>query len=249
MFEQLTRMLRDEASAYEVLTWLTQQLRLDEHFVRAYGRGEAAAERSIAVRHVIAVVEYLSVPAAQFVTWLREFDHTAGKEEPEQVLLTTVYRAKGLEYEHVIIPAALEGYMPAYGNSPEVYDRSDPTAVPAGSDAIEEERRLFYVAITRAKELLTIGVPLPKPGLGRDALPTATPSRFVKEMKLEPTEQILQSATDDAETLAESLQEHGASQGLLKHLMRYVADDPQLLKVVQAYKGEMWPMRPLKLKK
>jgi hypothetical protein len=68
-------------------------------------------------------------------------------------------------------------------------------------------------------------------------------------MKLEPTEQILQSATDDAETLAESLQEHGASQGLLKHLMRYVADDPQLLKVVQAYKGEMWPMRPLKLKK
>ncbi len=249
MFEQLVRLLRDNASAYEVLTWLTQQLRLDEHFVRAYGRGEAAAERSIAVRQLIAVVEYLSVPADQFVAWLRGFDHTAGKEEPEQVLLTTVYRAKGLEYDHVIIPAALEGYMPAYGHSPEVYDRSDPTAVPAGSDAIEEERRLFYVAITRAKELLTIGVPLPKPGLGRDALPTATPSRFVKEMKLEPTEQILQSAAFDAEALAESLQEHGASQGLLNHLKRYVSDDPQLLKVIKAFNGEVWPMRPLKLKK
>jgi hypothetical protein len=105
------------------------------------------------------------------------------------------------------------------------------------------------VAITRAKELLTIGVPLPKPGLGRDALPTAMPSRFVKEMKLEPTEQILQSATYDADALAESLQEHGASQGLLNHLRRYVADDPQLLKVIQSYKGEIWPMRPLKLKK
>jgi hypothetical protein len=45
------------------------------------------------------------------------------------------------------------------------------------------------------------------------------------------------------------LQEHGASKGLLTHLARYVADDPQLLKVVQSFKGEIWPMRPLKLKK
>jgi ATP-dependent exoDNAse (exonuclease V) beta subunit len=121
--------------------------------------------------------------------------------------------------------------------------------VPAGSDAIEEERRVFYVAITRAKQLLTIGVPLPAAGLGRDALPSATPSRFVYEMKQAASEQILASAQTDAEALQEALAEFGVSPGMLVHLQRYLHDDAAALAVLTRFRGEIWPMRPLRPKR
>jgi superfamily I DNA/RNA helicase len=233
-----------------VLALLVQQLRLEDHYVRAFGRGEAAAERITAMRHMIAVVEHLQLLARDFVSWLSAFDHTAGTSEPhEMVLFTTVYRAKGLEYEHVMIPALLEGFMPAQGSSPEVFDRADSANLPFGSDAIEEERRLFYVAITRAKQLLSLGKPNPPAGLGRDALPATTPSRFLFEMKIDATAQIFEYAQLEADALAEALQEHGTSQGMLTHLARYFQSDTAMMRVIRAYNGALWPMRPLRPKR
>jgi DNA helicase-2/ATP-dependent DNA helicase PcrA len=247
--EHLVRMLATEASAYDVLSWLSTTLRLDEHFVRSFGRGEAAAERTVAIRQLVAVASHLGWSPPAYLDWLAQSDHTAGHPEEQQVLFTTVYRAKGLEYDAVFIPSAVEGYMPAAGSSPEVFDRLDPTALPVASDAIEEERRLFYVAITRAKTLLTIGIPLPQPGLGRDALPSSTPSRFVYEMKVTATEQILASADSDASALAEAFAEHGASDGLLAHLRQYFPQDAEIRQICDTFSGTRWPMRPLKPKK
>jgi DNA helicase-2/ATP-dependent DNA helicase PcrA len=247
---QVRAMCANQASAYDVLALLVQQLRLEDHYVRAFGRGEAAAERITAMRHMIAVVEHLQLLARDFVSWLSAFDHTAGTSEPhEMVLFTTVYRAKGLEYEHVMIPALLEGFMPAQGSSPEVFDRADKANLPFGSDAIEEERRLFYVAITRAKQLLSLGKPNPPAGLGRDALPTVTPSRFLFEMKIDATAQIFEYAQLEADALAEALQEHGASQGMLTHLARYFQADAAMMRVIRAFNGALWPMRPLRPKR
>jgi len=59
------------------------------------------------------------------------------QEQTDQVHLMTVHRAKGLEFQHVIITGLEEGLFPA-------------------KDDIEEERRLFYVAITRAKKNLSL---------------------------------------------------------------------------------------------
>lgn len=247
---QVRAMYARDASAYEVLSFLAQQLRLDEHYLRAFGRGEAAAERITAMRHMIAVVEHLQLLARDFTTWLTAFDHRAGANEPhEMVLFTTVYRAKGLEYDHVVIPSLLEGFMPTQGSSPEVFDRADGANLPHGSDAIEEERRLFYVAITRAKQLLSLGKPNPPAGLGRDALPSTTPSRFLFEMKIDATAQIFEYAQLEADALAEALQEHGASKGMLTHLARYFATDASMMRVIRAYNGTMWPMRPLRPKR
>lgn len=247
--EQLVRMLAQDMPAYDVLSWLSTTLRLDDHFVRSFGRGEAAAERTAAVRHMIAATAHFGWSTPAYLEWLAGSDHSAGQPELAQVLFTTVYRAKGLEYDYVIIPAAVEGFMPAAGSSPEVYDRNDPTAIPVASDAIEEERRLFYVAITRAKSLLSIGIPLPPAGLGRDALPSATPSRFVYEMKVPATEQLFASADSDAGALAEALSEHGASDGLLAHIRHYFPHDAAMQQVCTAFAGTRWPMRPLKPKK
>lgn len=247
VLHQLQRLIHADASAYDALTLLVQQLRLDDHYMRAFGRGEAAAERITATRQLIAVVEHLRLAAGEFVTWLSGFDHRAGRSaESDMVLFTTVYRAKGLEYDHVMIPSLLEGFMPTQGNSPEVFDRGDAQNLPLGSDAIEEERRLFYVAITRAKKLLSIGKPNPPAGLGRDALPSATPSRFLFEMKLDATAHIFEYAQLEADALAEALQEHGASKGLLTHLTRYLSGDKAALNVVKAFRGDIWPMRPLR---
>ena len=62
-----------------------------------------------------------------------------------KVILSTVHSAKGLEFKYVFITDCTEG------NFPSVKAKTE--------DAIEEERRIFYVAITRAKKELFICVP------------------------------------------------------------------------------------------
>ncbi len=62
-------------------------------------------------------------------------------EEEKPIILSTVHRAKGLEWRVVFIPMLCEDSFPSSRS------RGDP-------DALEEERRVFYVAITRAKDQL-----------------------------------------------------------------------------------------------
>ncbi len=69
-------------------------------------------------------------------------DKVANVNEKNAVNLTTVHQAKGLEWKAVIILGAEEGIFP--------------TRHAVTSAEIEEERRLFYVAITRAKRYLLI---------------------------------------------------------------------------------------------
>lgn len=72
----------------------------------------------------------------------------------ERLLLTTIYRAKGLEWPVVFVPHCNQGFLP-YGR---------------GEERLEEERRLFYVAITRPREELHL--------LVMDSSPV---SRFLRE--------------------------------------------------------------------
>ena len=58
------------------------------------------------------------------------------------VTISTIHAAKGMEFGHVFIIGCSEGLLP-YGS-------------PSSSDALEEERRLMYVGITRAKESLSL---------------------------------------------------------------------------------------------
>ncbi len=81
------------------------------------------------------------------------------------VNLLTVHGAKGLEFPVVFVIGLTEGTFPVGGAL-------------AGREDIEEERRLFYVAITRAKEKLYLTYPLHE---GYTRRPS-TPSRFIKEI-------------------------------------------------------------------
>jgi DNA helicase-2/ATP-dependent DNA helicase PcrA len=68
-------------------------------------------------------------------------------EDNEKVLLMTLHSAKGLEFEHVYLAGLEEGVFPSYMTLQT--EDSDP-------EGIEEERRLAYVGITRAKKYLTL---------------------------------------------------------------------------------------------
>jgi DNA helicase-2/ATP-dependent DNA helicase PcrA len=87
--------------------------------------------------------------------------------EADAVKLTTVHQAKGLEYDVVFVIGLADGQFPGR------------RSIEAGD--VEEERRLFYVAVTRARNELYLSFPkiASRPGPGGMML---TPSRFLQEL-------------------------------------------------------------------
>jgi DNA helicase-2/ATP-dependent DNA helicase PcrA len=88
-------------------------------------------------------------------------------EDRETVKLSTIHQAKGLEWPVVFIISLAEGNFP----NPKNIDSQDDE---------EEERRLFYVAVTRAKDYLFLCSPLHSDHHG--AVTMMKPSRFVREI-------------------------------------------------------------------
>jgi ATP-dependent DNA helicase Rep len=93
-------------------------------------------------------------------------------DEQNVVTLSTLHAAKGLEWPHVVLAGVNEGLLPF---------RSDDEEMTA--QRLEEERRLMYVGITRARTTLAVST-LRRRKRGRDTV-QGVPSRFIKEMKLD----------------------------------------------------------------
>ena len=84
-----------------------------------------------------------------------------------KVALMTVHSAKGLEFPYVYIAGAEENLFPSGG-------------MMASPSDVEEERRLFYVALTRAKKAVTVSFASTRMRNGKHE--SNSPSRFVKEI-------------------------------------------------------------------
>jgi DNA helicase-2/ATP-dependent DNA helicase PcrA len=97
-------------------------------------------------------------------------------EERHQVTLMTLHSAKGLEWAHVFLVGLEEEILP---HARSVSEAADGT----GADPIAEERRLFYVGITRARHRLTLSGCRTR-RRGGEAMPRQ-PSRFLKEIPTE----------------------------------------------------------------
>jgi DNA helicase-2/ATP-dependent DNA helicase PcrA len=90
------------------------------------------------------------------------------EEENEKVTLSTIHQAKGLEWRAVFAIWLTDGMFPSSRSLDSI-------------EAVEEERRLFYVAVTRAKDELYLCYPAFWPGGSLDNQ-IQRPSRFLKEI-------------------------------------------------------------------
>ena len=108
-----------------------------------------------------------------------------GEEEAgDMVTLSTLHGSKGLEFEVVYLIGCEEGFLPHQRTlDPRLTDATMPGAGIVQASDIEEERRLFYVGVTRARDELTLtrckhrmlrGKPMPR-----------TPSRFLADVPAE----------------------------------------------------------------
>ena len=92
-------------------------------------------------------------------------------DEQNVVTLSTLHAAKGLEWPHVMLAGINEGLLPFRAEDEEMTPQR-----------LEEERRLMYVGITRARHTLAVST-LRRRKRGRTIVP-GVPSRFIAEMKL-----------------------------------------------------------------
>ncbi len=108
----------------------------------------------------------------------------ADSEEPPLVL-STIHSAKGLEWHTVFLIQCLDGVLPS------AHAVDDP-------EELDEERRLFYVALTRAREELYISYPIVHHRRG-DTLVLANPSRFLQDIPETLLEPMILERAPDAE--------------------------------------------------
>jgi len=95
-------------------------------------------------------------------------------EDEEKMILSTIHQAKGLEWDTVFVMHLLDGKFPIGAALEE-------------RGGLEEERRLFYVATTRARKQLFFTYPIAS---GYDTLMISQPSMFLKELPDELFEQV-----------------------------------------------------------
>jgi DNA helicase-2/ATP-dependent DNA helicase PcrA len=129
----------------------------------------------------LADIEQLAVLAARYESLERlvadlmlagdvyGMDALTTDEDGEVLVLSTVHQAKGLEWPRVYVPRLIDESFPSARSLDE----------PGGE---EEERRIFYVAVTRAMDELYLSYPLTVSRGGRGPTLIATPSRFLKEI-------------------------------------------------------------------
>jgi DNA helicase-2/ATP-dependent DNA helicase PcrA len=97
-----------------------------------------------------------------------EGDAEMDSKTDNRVVLSTIHQAKGLEWSAVFIIWCAEGMLPLQRALKE-------------PDGEAEERRLFYVAATRAKDQLYLCYPVLDYSRGMGNLPVS-PSRFIREL-------------------------------------------------------------------
>ncbi len=111
------------------------------------------------------------------VTDVNEYD-----KDPNKVSLMTVHSVKGLEFDYVFITGLEEGLFPHINSL-------------LSSNELEEERRLCYVAITRAKEKLFIVNARSRILFGKDT--ANVPSRFINEIDKELLDKKFEDKTEE----------------------------------------------------
>jgi DNA helicase-2/ATP-dependent DNA helicase PcrA len=181
-----------------IVRWLCERVRLREDIDESSAKGPASARRWGNVDSLVATLGrreerertagrdpsdedgLRSFVQAMMLDTSDDADESAPKD---LVLLSTLHGSKGLEFDHVYLVGCEEGYLPHART--QVDKVTDATTSEIAQDIgvtsdIEEERRLFYVGITRARERLTLSRCEARAMRGKPA--ARTPSRFLSDV-------------------------------------------------------------------
>ena len=127
-------------------------------------------ETQILERTYLDVLEYLvsqHLDLNEFIAHIQEARKVNKSSPRAKVTLITIHQAKGLEFKCVIVPGLNDGILPHMNSFEDLVN-------------LEEERRLMYVAMTRAMERLIITYRRRQIGQA-----ITMPSRFLKELSVE----------------------------------------------------------------
>ncbi len=175
---QPTQLIERVLGSTGYLEWVEQQDNL-EHTSRAENLRELANAMAEATEQGQTLEDVLD--QAALASDSDQYDDTI------PVSLMTLHSAKGLEFDAVFLAGLEEGLLP-HGRS-------------LGSNAeVEEERRLFYVGMTRAKQSLVLSRAVYRRTYGEERLRAALPSRFLAEIPGDLIEAALGSQSEPGET-------------------------------------------------
>lgn len=192
-------------SPAKAICYIRKQLDYDKALKRiceSLGFSEDYVGSLLDILSLIAQKEQTIVDFANRLTYLEEQMTSSYKyKHTEAITLTTIHSAKGLEWEQVYLMDLVEGIIP---------ERETIKAEQKGKgDLLEEERRLFYVGMTRAKRQLTLCSP------NYYHQKKVKTSRFVREVELvmqgkNPQEMISQEVLNQNDLAAGLVVQHKA---------------------------------------
>ncbi|MFG1489559.1 ATP-dependent helicase, partial [Oceanospirillum sp. HFRX-1_2] len=138
---------------------------------KAAATKDQAQERKQTLQALVNYIRQQRMSVSQLLQDIEQQKQSGASQShhDDVITITTVHGAKGLEWPHVILAGLTEGSFPCYQNITDFDEKAE-----------ESERRLFYVAMTRARETLWL---LTDHGLSEER--KKRPSRFVAEMNLE----------------------------------------------------------------
>jgi superfamily I DNA/RNA helicase len=177
-FIDRTRAQLETEQSHSLATWAERfvgEIGYMDELRRSEKNPETAENRVLNLKDLIASLENPGDSSPPAVERLQSFleDLTLDSEREEEkelqrdaVTLITMHSCKGLEFPHVYVVGLEEGLLPHARSKVE--------------GTLDEERRLFYVAITRAQQTLTLSYALGRKKYGQ--LLPCHPSQFLKEL-------------------------------------------------------------------
>lgn len=147
LWSKIANQRRGDEMAAPFLSLVLSESGAEEFFAKA-ATTEGASDKLALAEGLVLFCQRKALTIRSFIDLIGDLRRRSECKDDDAILITSVHRAKGLEFPLCVIPSLREGQFP-----PSAPGRT------STSNNFEDERRLFYVAITRAQERCVILCP------------------------------------------------------------------------------------------
>ncbi len=137
---------------YDAIIFIEKQLEYSEHLKKRCKNSKYSYE---GIKSILSILKSIALETNSTVGFFARLEHlqniiieSKNNNYKNAITLSTIHSSKGLEFKNVYMIDLIDGAFPST-SSIESYEMGQPKA-------LEEERRLFYVGMTRAKEVLDL---------------------------------------------------------------------------------------------